>query len=306
MKLNEAVKLGLNHHLLFSRVIEENSRVHVETLETLTADPRFEVLDMWVPEDEPYRTKTIELLKQSGKEVFYNCGNRAGKPSLAPASLDDEKRSYTWDVYRDELERAKAIGATKVITNSGPNNLEQRAEAFDMLVEFYVEICRMVPEMLVLIEPTDWDMSKKKLIGSSREAAEICRRVAERGCPNMASMVDMCHVPLMHETLAQAVADTGEFLGHIHLGNCILKDRSHPLFGDKHVPPGIEGGEYGTDAIAELFRLGLKSGYFSKTSRGSASLESRVVGGENPLNALNRYYDMILAAWDSVAAACGR
>lgn len=297
MKLNEAVKPGLNHHLLFSSVIEQDSSAHVETLKVLEADPRFEVLDMWVPEDEPYRTQTIELLQKSGKEVFYNCGNRAGKPSLAPASLDDEKRRYTLDVYRDELARAKAIGATKVITNSGPNNLERREEAFDALVDFYVELCRTVPEMLVLIEPTDWDVSKKKLIGSSSEAAEICRRVAARGCPNMASMVDMCHVPLMHETLAQAVADTGDCLGHIHLGNCILKDREHPYFGDKHVPIGIDGGEYGTADVAELFRLGLASGYFSKEKRGSASIEMRVLGGEDPLDALDRYYAMTEEAW---------
>lgn len=303
MKLNECVKLGLNHHLLFFDVIQEDSQAHFETLKQLVDDSRFDVLDMWVPEDEPYRTKTIELLKNSGKEVFYNCGNRAGKPSLAPASLHNEKWTYTLDVYRDELDRAKAIGATKVITNSGPNNLEQREEAFGRLVGFYVELCRMVPDMLVMIEPTDWDVSKKKLIGSSKEAVEICQRVRDAGCPNMASMVDMCHIPLMHETLAQAVADTGEFLGHIHLGNCILNDRTHSLFGDKHVPLCMDGGEYGVQDLAELFRLGLDRGYFSKEKRGSASIEMRTVGGEDPLKALDRYVEMTQDAWQMTGAA---
>lgn len=300
MDLRDYVKLGLNHHLLFANVIQENSREHYETVRILTEDSRFDVLDMWIPEDEPWRTRTIDLVKGSGKEVFYNCGNRAGKPSLAPASLETEKQEYTWAVYRDELARAKAIGATKVITNSGPNNLERRAEAFDLLVDFYVEMCRSVPEMLILIEPTDWDVSKKKLIGSSLEAAEICRRVAARGCSNMASMVDMCHVPLMHETLSKAMADTGKWLGHIHLGNCILKDRAHKFFGDKHVPIGIDGGEYGMKDIAELFRLGLDAGYFSKERRGSASIEIRTMpGDDDPAETLNRCYDMVCEAWEA-------
>ncbi|QHI69833.1 sugar phosphate isomerase/epimerase family protein [Tichowtungia aerotolerans] len=303
MKLNEYVKLGLNHHLLFYDVIQEDSRAHFETLEIVAKDPRLEILDMWVPEDEPFRSKTIDLMKSCGKELFYNCGNRAGKPSLAPGSFDDEKWNYTRDVYRDELERAKAISATKIITNSGPNNLEQREAAFERLVDFYVELCRQVPDVLVLIEPTDWDVSKKKLIGSSKEAVDICRRVHDRGFPNMASMVDMCHVPLMHETLAQALSDTGEYLGHIHLGNCILKDRTHPLFGDKHVPLAIEEGEYGVDDLAELFRLGIKSGYFSKGQRGSASIEMRVMGGEDPLDALDRYYSMTEEAWAKVVGS---
>lgn len=298
MKLNEYVKLGLNHHLLFSSVIQEDSRAHYETLERVANDPRLEILDMWVPEDEPFRTKTVELMRRCGKELFYNCGNRAGKPSLAPASFDDDKRKYTLDVYKDELERAKAIRATKVITNSGPNNLERRAEAFDRLISFYVEICRIAPEMLIMIEPTDWDVSKKKLIGSSKEAVEICRRVRAAGCSNMASMVDLCHVPLMHETLAQAVADTGEYLGHIHLGNCILKDRAHPLFGDKHVPVCMEGGEYGVKDLAELFRLGLDAGYFSTKRRGSASLEVRTLPGDDPIETLNRQYELIQEAWE--------
>ena len=302
MKLNEYVKLGLNHHLLFSHLIKEDSAAHYETVKILAADSRFDVLDMWIPEDEPYRTKVVEAVLKSGKEVFYNCGNRAGKPSLAPAAFDDEKRNYTWNVYCDELARAKMIGATKVITNSGPNNLENREKAFDVLGDFYVEICRTVPEMLVLIEPTDWDMSKKKLIGSSAEAVEICRRVAARGCPNMASMIDMCHIPLMHETLAQAMKNTGDHLGHIHFGNCILKDRTNPYFGDKHVPLCIAGGEYSVDDVAELFRLGLNSGYFSKEKRGSASIEMRVLNGEKPAAALDRYYDMIVDGWKKATA----
>ncbi len=297
MKLNETVKLGLNHHLLFYNVIQEDSRAHFETLEVVAKDPRLEILDMWVPEDEPWRTKTIELMKSCGKELFYNCGNRAGKPSLAPASFDDEKRKYTLDVYKDELQRAKVIGATKVITNSGPNNLERREEAFDRLVDFYIQLCRMVPSMLVMVEPTDWDVSKKKLVGSSKDAVEICRRVHADGCSNMVSMVDMCHVPLMHETLTQAMTDTGDYLGHIHLGNCIMKDRAHPMFGDKHVPLCIDGGEYGVADLAELFRAGLDLGYFSREHRGSASIEMRTVGGEDPLKALDRYYEMVCAAW---------
>jgi hypothetical protein len=298
MKLHDCVKLGLNHHLLFSSVIEQDSRAHVETLKILESDSRFDVLDMWVPEDEPYRTQAIDLLRNSDKEVFYNCGNRAGKPSLAPASFDVEKRKYTLNVYLDELDRAKAIGATKVITNSGPNSPDRREEAFNLIVEFYCTLCRAVPDMLVMVEPTDWDVSKKKLIGSSAEAVEVCRRVRAAGCGNMASMVDMCHIPLMHETLAQAMADTGEFLGHIHLGNSILNDREHPFFGDKHVPIGINGGEYNTQDVAELFRLGLASGYFSNGKRGSASIEIRTMPGDDPAETLDRCYGIVCDAWE--------
>ena len=33
------------------------------------------------------------------------------------------------------------------------------------------------------------------------------------------------------------------YCNHIHLANCIIRDKSHELYGDKHSEFGIEGGE---------------------------------------------------------------
>lgn len=297
MSLRDYVRLGLNHHLLFANECV-TAQGHYDTLKMVIDDERLEILDLWVADEEPYRRKEIELIAGCGKEVYYNCGNRAGKPSLEPASLNSEKKQYTIDVYKDEIARGKACGAVKVITNSGPNNLENRETAFDSVVDFYCQMCEFAPEMLIMIEPTDYDMSKCKLIGSSKEAVEICKRVMDKGHENIASMVDMCHIPLMHEMLEQAMTETGEFLGHIHLGNCIKKDKSHKLYGDKHVALCIEGGEYGIDELAELFKVGLRMGYFNQQSRGSASIEMRTLPGDNPLERLDIYYDYVLQAWE--------
>ena len=296
MSIKDYVRLGLNHHLLFAAECS-TSQGHYDTLKTVVNDDRLEILDLWIADDEPYRCKEIDLVANCGKEIYYNCGNRPGKPRLEPASFNSEKRQYTIDVYKDEIVRAKGCGAEKVITNSGPNNLENRPGAFDVLVDFYCKICEFAPEMLIMIEPTDFDMSKRKLIGSSKEAVEICRRIKAKGYDNIASMVDMCHIPLMHETLEQAVKDTGEFLGHIHLGNCIKKDSSHKLYGDKHVALCMKGSEYGIDDLAELFKVGLKTGYFNKQSRGSASIEMHTLPDDEPLRCLDMYYGYVVQAW---------
>jgi sugar phosphate isomerase/epimerase len=146
----------------------------------------------------------------------------------------------------------------KVITNSGPNNPDNRQSAIDALVEFYIEICNYLPgDMLIMVEPTDWDVDKCKLIGSSREAADLARRIYATGCENFSSMVDMGYLPLMHETIVQGMTDSGDQIGHIHMGNCILKDKSNPMFGDKLVAGGMAGGEYGIKDLVELLSVGL-------------------------------------------------
>ena len=301
MDYREYVKLGLNHHLLYVEVASEPAE-HQRTLMKVLEDDRLDILDLWIPETEPYRSEEIKALRGSGKEVYYNVGTRKGKAPAHPASLIPEKRRYSLDFYKDELDRAIEAGATKVITNSGPNNPENREAAIDALVDFYLEICAYVPEdMLIMIEPTDWDVDKCKLIGSSKEAADLARRIHAAGRANLSSMVDMGHLPLMHETIAQAMADSDNQIGHIHMGNCILKDKSHPMFGDKHVAWGIEGGEYDVNDVAELLSIGLKMGYFNKTSRGSASIEMRPLADKTSEESLNAYFDTFCRAWEMAA-----
>ena len=147
-----------------------------------------------------------------------------------------------------------------------------------------------------MIEPTDWDMSKCKLIGSSAEAVEICRRVRDAGCDNMASMIDMCHVPLMHESIAQSVSETGSYLEHMHLGNCVL-DETSSFCGDKHPGIGIDGGIYSAKDIAEIFRLCIENGYFSKEDKGSASIEMRCLPGQSSEECFEEYYEAVCRAW---------
>ncbi len=294
MSFCDSMRLGVNHHLLYADVIKDSSE-HLRTLEAVLADPRLDLVDMWYPWD--IREACVKSVLDSGKIIYYNMGNRAGQRPLAPASMDKEHREYTLAVYKDELDRATLVKARKIITNSGPNDAENRDRCKDYLVDFYIELCDCAESMLVMIEPTDWDTSKCKLIGSSKEAVEICRRVREAGFDNMASMIDMCHIPLMHETIAQAVADTGEYLEHIHLGNCVT-DRPSPFYGDKHPGFGIEGGVFGVFDIAEVFRLCLASGYFKKETPGSASIEMRRLPGRSSEDCFDKYYEVVCQAWE--------
>ncbi len=298
MDYREYVKLGLNHHLLYVEVASEPAE-HQRTLMKVLEDDRLDILDLWIPDVEPYRSEEIKALRDSGKEVYYNVGTRKGKAPAHPASLIPDKRRYSLEFYKDELDRATEAGATKVITNSGPNNPDNREAAIDALADFYVEICNYVPEdMLIMIEPTDWDVDKCKLIGSSKETTDLAGRIHAAGCANFSSMVDMGHLPLMHETIAQAMADSDKQIGHIHMGNCVLKNKSHPMFGDKHVAWGTEGGEYDVTDVAELLSIGLRMGYFNKNSRGSASIEMRPMTGRAPEESLNVYLDTFRTAWE--------
>ena len=112
MEYRQYIKLGVNHHLLFVDHASDPP-AHERTLKILLGDERFEVVDMWVPDVEPYGRNVINAVRQSGKSISYNIGTRRGKEPAHPATLDAVKRSYSLRFYRDELDRAIEAGAEK-------------------------------------------------------------------------------------------------------------------------------------------------------------------------------------------------
>lgn len=302
MDYKKYLKLGVNHHLLninHSWKPEEHER----SLDQLLGDDRFELLDVWIPMDHSVREHEIDAILKSEKQIIYNIGTRRGKEPAHPASLDLAKREYSLEFYKRELDSAVAANAKKVVTNSGPDIPDRRKDAFEALVDFYIEICRYVAmrsDMLILIEPTDRETDKRKLIGPSIEAVRLVKSIHQAGYQNFGSMIDMCHIPLMGETISQAMHETNRYIGHIHLGNCILRDKKHPLFGDKHVPIGIPEGEYAVHDVAQLLLTGLELGYFNKQDRGTVSLEMRPFEKMSPTESLDIYFKMFLEAWDLV------
>jgi sugar phosphate isomerase/epimerase len=297
MHWRDVLTIGLNHHLLYADR-SADPRAHCESLLGVLADERLEAVDLWIPDQPGIAETEIQACLESGKRILYNVGSRQGKPSPVPASLDPDEQAYAIAFYRDELDRANAVRAGKIITNSGPDNPTRRAEALQALGVFYREVCAMVPATTpVLIEPTDRDVSKRKLLGPSAETAAFCRDMRAAGVPNLASMVDMGHVPLLGETLAQAFADTVPFIEHVHLGNCILQDRSHPMFGDKHVPWGTPGGEYGVEGIAEFFHAAFACGYLGEGKRPTVSFEMRPHPELGPEKSLDRFFAELEQGW---------
>lgn len=300
MPLRDSISLGINHHLLHAEVASDPVG-HRDTLLPILRDHRFEAVDLWIPDTPAIADTEIRACNDSGKLIIYNIGSRQGKRSPHPASPDPKTQAYSLDFYKRELDQALNVNAVKVVTNSGADLPGDREAAFEALVSFYTEICRYVPDnVTILVEPTDREVSKCKFIGPSREAATLCDRIHAEGCRNFASMVDMGHVPLMNETIAQAFADSREHVGHIHLGNCIVNDLKHPLFGDKHVPWGIPGGEYDTEDVAELLRCVKTNGYIERCRPATVSFEMRPYPELSPEASVDIFFKKLQQAEDDI------
>jgi hypothetical protein len=72
---------------------------------------------------------------------------------------------------------------------------------------------------------------------------------------------------------------------HVHFGNCVLRDPSHPLYGDQHPPFGIPGGENDVEEMRLFLEALIYSGFFAKsvpTAMPVLSMEIRPSGSQRP------------------------
>ena len=136
-------------------------------------------------------------------------------------------------------------------------------------------------DVWLTLEPTDRDVDKFFLYGDVQETCQTVRNIRKGGFEKMGILLDMGHIPIMHETLESASAKIGDLIEHIHLGNCIIKNKANPLYGDKHPCWGAVDGEYDEKDGAVFLKCLKEVGYFTRGYEQTVSFEMRPLAGMN-------------------------
>ena len=283
--------LGVNHQFLYPEAIVD-AVVHTETLKKAVFLDSIDALDCWVWRGQRAKEE-ISILRSSGKIINYNIGDRAGEAPCFPCSQNKSDRIYAYDTLMREVEYALALDSKKIVFASGRDLPEDRAGAKERLAELITLIARQIPRDVILaLEPTDRDIDKYFLFGPLDETVDFIKKV-RRYVPSLGLLLDMCHVPLMHETLESAIEKVDDTLVHVHLGNCMIKNKNDPYYGDKHIPWGYPGAEYGFDEGVGFLEMLKKIGYFDKKGA-TVSFEMRPLEGMSAEESLERFVEV----WD--------
>ena len=254
---------GVNHMFMYPDSIV-NRDVHTKTLKLLAENPDFDALDAWVWRGEASKEE-IKILRDSGKVINYNIGDRFGEDIALPSSVDAEHRQRAYDLMMREIEYGLEVGSKKIIFGSGPDVPDDRDGAKERFFEHIAKVMSNLPKDVELaFEPTDRDIDKFFLYGPLGETVEFIKKMRTEVSSNIGLLLDMCHVPIIHETLDSAVEKGIEVLNHIHLGNCVIKTKQNPYYGDKHPPFGYPESEYGDDDCLRFIEILTKAGYFCK------------------------------------------
>lgn len=297
--IRKYAKIGLVHHMLYPECTKDPD-YHLETLLNFIRRKDIESFDCYIPYGEKRRRKLIYKLRYCGKEIVYTLHVFPSK-KISLGSLDPQEQGLSKIVVQDQINLAVAIKATGFIFSSGIDLAENRDDAKKCFKDF----CRwfylkLKPHGIdALFEPFDRNIDKKFLLGPIDECIEFLDSLNNQGI-NIGFELDFAHLPLMAADFKYSISKTAPYLKRIHLGNCILKNRNSALYGDKHPPIGIDGGEIDIPELIVILRSLLKIGYLNKNIRGALIFEMTPFPGKSVEYTIADSFERLEKAWKKV------
>jgi sugar phosphate isomerase/epimerase len=271
----------------------------VESIRKIAEDAFFGAIEIAsIPEE--IRDQVMQILGASHLVIGY-----VGQTLLLNNKLDlnntvPQQREAAISIIKTGIDEAYLIGAKKLAVLSGPAPAKEKySQAKELLVDSLCQICSYAQSkgnLDITMETFDRDYDKKCLIGPTVEAAEVAREV-KRQYPNFGLMLDLSHLPLLKETPDHAVKTAKDYLTHVHVGSCILKDKSHPAYGDKHPPFGLAVGENDVEEVKLLLKALMEIGYIGEGKQNVVAFEVKPLAGQNPDVVVANAKRTLMEAW---------
>ncbi|MBQ7334848.1 MAG: sugar phosphate isomerase/epimerase [Clostridia bacterium] len=290
------VILGVNHQFLYPAAMTD-ARAHTESLKKLAATDKVQALDCWLWRGET-AAEEKKILLDSGKIINYNIGDRFGEEISLPSSRNAADRARAYDLMMREITYALEVGSKKIVFGSGPDDVNDHMGAQERFAELILRVASQLPDDVSLsFEPTDWDIDKHFLFGPLSETVDFIKQIRHNGFVRIGLLLDMCHVPIIHETLESAIDQGGEVLNHIHLGNCIIKNPNSPFYGDKHIPWSYPESEYTEQDGIRFIHMLKEIGYLGQKNA-TVSFEMRPYEGVSAEESLARFVEVWKSAFE--------
>lgn len=273
--LKEYARIGLVHHLLYPHSLRSPAE-HLDTLGKIARRNDIETLDCCLPFEAQDRREADAILRNCGKEIVYAL-HLLPLRKISLGSICPHEQAVMRLLAENQVEAAASAGARAVIFSSGADvNADERPSALRAFADFCRWFCRRLKQdgLTALLEPFDRTADKKFLYGATRDCLALVEALRP-DADNFGIELDIAHLPLMGEDFDGAIRTVAPCLRRVHLGNCLMRDPSHPWFGDHHPPIGFPGGEIDVPQLVTVLRALIEIGYLNRQQRGALVLEMR-------------------------------
>lgn len=303
---NKFVNIGTIQFMSFPEVMKGDGPI-IETLEKILSNDFFSAVEITRINDDATRKEVKKMLESSHMISAYGAQPVLLSQKLNLNSLVEEERKNAVMEIKKCIEEAAYLGTNGVAVLSGPHpGREFESEAIQKLLQSLDELCNYSQKynLQFELESFDFDIDKKCLVGKSTVAADIAREVRKKHS-NFGLILDLSHFPIQFEQTKEALKNCASYTTHLHIGNCVLKDKSHAAYGDQHPRFGVDGGENDVEQVKEfftaLFELGwLKDEKIESKRKPIISFEVKPMAGERSSIVLANSIRVFKEAWASL------
>ena len=274
----------------------------LECLKKIVTDPYFEVVEVAHMKDAEVRKAAADMIARGHMTSSYGGQGRMLGAGLNINDLNEEGRQKALASLKEGIDEAYEMGVEDFAFLAGRYEEETKEESFQALLKSTRELCEYAKskgDMPVLCEVFDYDIAKKSLIGP----VDMVKRYAETICAeydNFGLMVDLSHIPMLHETIEESLLPVQQYIRHAHMGNTVIKSPECPAYGDEHPRFGFPNSENDVEELAAYLRLLLKIGFLNEEKRPIVSFEVKPFGEEDPDICLANAKRTLDLAWELV------
>lgn len=274
----------------------------LECLKKIVTDPYFEVVEVAHMKDAEVRKAAADMIASGHMTSSYGGQGRMLGAGLNINDLNEEGRQKALASLKEGIDEAYEMGVEDFAFLAGRYEEETKEESFQALLKSTRELCEYAKskgDMPVLCEVFDYDIAKKSLIGP----VDMVKRYAETICAeydNFGLMVDLSHIPMLHETIEESLLPVQQYIRHAHMGNTVIKSPECPAYGDEHPRFGFPNSENDVEELAAYLRLLLKIGFLNEKKRPIVSFEIKPFGEEDPEVCLANAKRTLDLAWELV------
>ena len=279
----------------------------LEITRKLAADPFFQALEFSGAEDPAVQKELIPVARASGKSLVFAGASYCYLGQHNLHALEEEKRQRAIKKVERIIDEACEYGC-KILYVMGfePPAAQEMDRAIRKFANSLATLSdyasRKNPAAPLTISVENFYILSENpfLLGPTREVAQIVRDVR---CdhPNVGLTFDTSHILQWREDLPSTYFAVQDAIAHIHLSNCLIRDKSSPFYGDKHPPYGMVGSEIGIAELAAFLRILKDAGSFSctfPTGKPVLSLEVIPPPGRTPEATLEDAKEAFRLAWE--------
>lgn len=216
------------------------------------------------------------MLSDAGLASVFLGGLPIKRDGIDLSSRSGSVRKKSVEQCRRHMDHAIRLGCSKIVVASGPAWKETgcQEQTTEYMRDSLDELDRYAAGsgLQICLEPFPVKTEPYLAVGESALVHEIFRDSTFR---NVGITFDTSHFSQLGEDIEESFRLLKPWILHMHLANCVMKDREDPLYGDKHPLFSQEGGSLGIETVRNFYHRLEREGMFQKVDICSVEIISR-------------------------------